>query len=83
MLEKYAQEISEYLSGLMGRSIIITDINGIIIGAPAKESVGYSPSALFAMHKNIKKMSFDDEDAALKLACGIPVQHSLFSSMVR
>lgn len=40
MLEKYAQEISEYLSGLMGRSIIITDINGIIIGAPAKERLG-------------------------------------------
>ncbi|MPN31817.1 hypothetical protein SDC9_179292 [bioreactor metagenome] len=40
MLSKYAQEISEYLSSMMGRSIIITDINGIIIGSPAKERIG-------------------------------------------
>lgn len=42
MLSKYAQEISEYLSSMMGRSIIITDINGIIIGSPAKERIGTS-----------------------------------------
>ena len=71
MLEKYAQEISEYLSGLMGRSIIITDINGIIIGAPAKERLGeFHPPSLPCI--KYKKMSFDDEDAARKLGVWYP-----------
>lgn len=77
MLNKYAQEISEYLSGLMGRSIIITDINGIIIGAPAKERLGeFHPPSLPCI--KYKKMSFDDEDAARKLGvwypgCTVPI----------
>lgn len=71
MLEKYAQEISEYLSGLMGRSIIITDINGIIIGSPAKERLGdFHPSSLPCI--KYKKMSFDDEAAARKLGVWYP-----------
>lgn len=71
MLEKYAQEISEYLSGLMGRSIIITDINGIIIGSPAKERLGeFHPPSLPCI--KYKKMSFDDEDAARKLGVWYP-----------
>ena len=71
MLKKHAQEISEYLSGLMGRSIIITDINGIIIGAPAKERLGefHPPSLPFIKYK---KMSFDDEDAARKFGVWYP-----------
>jgi len=71
LLEKYAQEISEYLSGLMGRSIIITDINGIIIGSPAKERLGQShPPSLPCI--KYKKISFDDEDAARKLGVWYP-----------
>lgn len=71
MLGKYAQEISEYLSGLMGRSIIITDINGIIIGTPAKERLGeFHPPSLPCI--KYKKMSFDDEDAARKLGVWYP-----------
>lgn len=71
MLEKYAQEISEYLSGLMGRSIIITDINGIIIGSPAKERLGeFHPPSLPCI--KYKKMSFDDEEAARKLGVWYP-----------
>jgi len=71
LLNKYAQEISEYLSGLMGRSIIITDINGIIIGAPAKERLGqFHPPSLPCI--KYKKMSFDDEDAARKLGVWYP-----------
>ena len=71
MLKKHAQEISEYLSGLMGRSIIITDINGIIIGAPAKERLGeFHPPSLPCI--KYKKMSFDDEDAARKFGVWYP-----------
>ncbi|MDO5115511.1 MAG: sugar diacid recognition domain-containing protein [Synergistaceae bacterium] len=71
MLEKYAQEISEYLSSMMGRSIIITDTNGIIIGAPAKERLGefHPPSVPCVKYK---KMSFDDAEAAKKLGVWYP-----------
>ena len=71
MLEKFAQEISEYLSSMMGRSIIITDINGIIIGAPAKERIGvFHPPSVPCI--KYKKMSFDDEEAAKKLGVWYP-----------
>ncbi|MDL2298191.1 helix-turn-helix domain-containing protein, partial [Synergistaceae bacterium OttesenSCG-928-D05] len=71
MLERYAQEISEYLSAMMGRSIIITDINGIIIGAPAKERLGdFHPSSVPVVQ--YKKMSFDDAEAAKKLGVWYP-----------
>lgn len=71
MLERYAQEISEYLSAMMGRSIIITDVSGVIIGAPDKERVGafHPPSVPVVQYK---KMSFDDEDAARKLGVWYP-----------
>lgn len=71
MLEKYAQEISEYLSSMLGRSIIITDVNGIIIGSPAKERIGdfHPPSVPCVKYK---KMSFDDEEAAKKLGVWYP-----------
>ena len=71
MLSKYAQEISEYLSSMMGRSIIITDINGIIIGSPAKERIGdFHPPSIPCI--KYKKMSFDDADAAKKLGVWYP-----------
>ncbi len=71
MLEKYAQEISEYLSAMMGRSIIITDTRGIIIGAPAKERIGeFHPPSVPCI--KYKKMSFDDEAAARKLGVWYP-----------
>ena len=71
MLKKYAQEISEYLSSMMGRSIIITDVNGIIIGSPAKERLGdfHPPSVPCVKYK---KMSFDDKEAAQKLGVWYP-----------
>ncbi len=71
MLRKYAQEISEYLSSMMGRSIIITDVNGIIIGSPAKERIGdfHPPSVPCVKYK---KMSFDDKEAAQKLGVWYP-----------
>ena len=71
MLSKYAQEISEYLSSMMGRSIIITDINGIIIGSPAKERIGdFHPPSIPCI--KYKKMSFDDAEAAKKLGVWYP-----------
>ncbi len=71
MLAKFAQEISEYLSSMMGRSIIITDINGIIIGAPAKERIGdFHPPSIPCI--KYKKMSFDDAEAAKKLGVWYP-----------
>ena len=71
MLEKYAQEISEYMSGMMGRSIIITDTNGIIIGAPAKERLGeFHPPSIPCI--KYKKTSFDDEDAARRFGVWYP-----------
>ncbi len=71
MLEKYAQEISESLSAMMGRSIIITDVDGIIIGAPDKERIGafHPPSVPCVKYK---KMSFDDEDQARELGVWYP-----------
>ncbi len=71
MLKKYAQEISEYLSSLMGRSIIITDISGIIIGAPAKERIGtlHRPSVPCIKYK---KISFDDEETAKTMGVWYP-----------
>lgn len=71
MLERYAQEISEYLSSLMGRSIIITDINGIIIGAPQKERLGtlHRPSVPCIKYK---KISFDDERTAKEMGVWYP-----------
>ena len=71
MLSKYAQEISEYLSSMMGRSIIITDINGIIIGSPAKERIGdFHPPSIPCV--KYKKMSFDDAKAAKELGVWYP-----------
>lgn len=71
MLSKYAQEISEYLSSMMGRSIIITDINGIIIGSPAKERIGeFHPPSIPCI--KYKKMSFDDAEGAKKLGVWYP-----------
>jgi carbohydrate diacid regulator len=71
MLEKYAQEISEYLSAMMGRSIIITDTCGIIIGAPEKERIGeFHPPSVPCI--KYKKMSFDDEESARKLGVRYP-----------
>lgn len=71
MLAKFAQEISEYLSSMMGRSIIITDINGIIIGAPDKERIGdFHPPSIPCI--KYKKMSFDDAEAAKKLGVWYP-----------
>ena len=71
LLAKYAQEISEYLSSMMGRSIIITDINGIIIGAPAKERIGeFHPPSIPCI--KYKKMSFDDAEGAKKLGVWYP-----------
>lgn len=71
MLEKYAQEISEYMSGMMGRSIIITDTKGIIIGAPAKERLGtFHPPSIPCV--KYKKISFDDEEAARRIGVWYP-----------
>ena len=71
MLSKYAQEISEYLSSMMGRSIIITDINGIIIGSPAKERIGdFHPPSIPCV--KYTKMSFDDATAAKELGVWYP-----------
>jgi len=71
MLEKYAQEISEYLSAMLGRSIIITDTSGIIIGAPEKERIGdFHPTSVPCI--KYKKMSFDDEDSARKMGVRYP-----------
>lgn len=71
MLKRYAQEISEYLSAMMGRSIIITDVSGTIIGSPDKERIGafHPPSVPVAQYK---KISFDDEDTARKLGVWYP-----------
>ena len=56
---------------MLGRSVIITDINGIIIGAPAKERIGdFHPSSIPCI--KYKKMSFDDEEAARKLGVWYP-----------
>ena len=55
----------------MGRSIIITDINGIIIGSPAKERIGdFHPPSIPCI--KYKKMSFDDAEAAKKLGVWYP-----------
>ena len=56
---------------MLDRSVIITDTNGIIIGAPAKERLGtfHPPSVLCVKYK---KMSYDDEAAARKLGVWYP-----------
>lgn len=71
MLERCAQEISEHLSAIMKRSIIITDINGIIIGAPDKERLGdfHPPSVPCVKYR---KMSFDDAEAAKRFGVWYP-----------
>lgn len=71
MLERYAQEISEYLSSIMKRSIIITDASGIIIGAPDNSRLGdfHPPSVPCVKYR---KMSFDDEAAAKRLGVWYP-----------
>ena len=59
------------MSGMMGRSIIITDTNGIIIGAPAKERLGeFHPPSIPCI--KYKKTSFDDEDAARRFGVWYP-----------
>ncbi len=71
MLKQYAQGISEYLSSLMGRSVIITDVNGIIIGSPAKERLGeFHPPSVPCI--KYKKMSFDDKESAQRLGVWYP-----------
>lgn len=71
MLKRYAQEISEYLSAIMERSIIITDVNGIIIGAPDKERIGkIHPPSIPCV--KFRKMSFDDYEAAKRIGVWYP-----------
>ena len=63
MLEIYAQDIVDLLSETLERSVIVTDINGIIVGAPAKERIGtVHPPSIPVMKYG--KMSFDDNEAA-------------------
>lgn len=63
MLNLVAQEICENLSAMMERSIIITDIDGVIIGSPNKERIGeFHPPSVACI--KYKKMSFDDAEAA-------------------
>lgn len=71
MLDQYAQEISETISKVLERSVIITDTQGVIIGAPAKERLGEMHTPSLPVMK-YGKMTFDDADAARRLGVWYP-----------
>ena len=63
MLDLYAQDIVDLLSETLERSVIVTNIDGIIVGAPAEERIGtIHPPSIPVMKYG--KMSFDDNEAA-------------------
>ncbi|MDL2263432.1 helix-turn-helix domain-containing protein [Synergistaceae bacterium OttesenSCG-928-I11] len=71
MLEIYAQEIVDLLSETLERSVVVTNIDGIIIGAPAKERIGTAhPPSIPVMKYG--KMSFDDNEAARRMGVWYP-----------
>lgn len=71
MLELYADEIVKTLCETLGRSLIITNMNAVIIAAPAEERIGtiHSPSIPVMKYG---KMSFDDAEAARQLGVWYP-----------
>lgn len=71
MLDKYAQEISETISKVLERSVIITDTRGVIIGAPASERIGEMHNPSLPVMK-YGKMTFDDADAARRIGVWYP-----------
>lgn len=83
ILNEQAQEIAAATGALLGRSILITDANAIIIGCTSPERIGefHSPSLpVIAFGKE----TYDDEEAASKLGVlpGVTLPFTFFGNIV-